>query len=765
MKQLKRIVAFALGFIMLFSCIVPVSAAGTATLSVGIAEGSAGSKVTVPITIEQNSGFVSLSLSVTYDMSALTLVSVHDTCLIDGGYHSPYYDSPYRLSWENDIRTSNYSVTGVIAELEFLIAEDAPDKEYSITVTMNTHGALDKDGNEVSFTLKNGKIAVSEPEHQCSFGVWKEYNSRKHVRICDECGEREYENHSWDDGKILEEPSCDVEGEILYTCEDCGCEKYDWIDPEPHDYGDWVKLDDAQHMRVCTSCDQSFSEPHSWDLSGGKYVCTVCGAIQSEHVHSFGWIITYSPTCLLDGYTVYKCEACSETKKDDVVPALGHNYVNGVCSRCDSPETSLPSQNVCDAAIESVRDLYFDSGDAVIQIEIKNLGMLSIVPCRYEVYKGAPDGELVSQKTIQGLEPGETVSHSFKANNDPNQTEIYYIILRCSDGIFYDQNPANNYAAIVTKTINESCFHNFTHWEAISGERHTGFCDACGKTVTHDHFFVSDVDGCVLCGAPRPTAHEHHFVEYFTFRPTCTQQGYTEYRCEECFEVKKDSFVPALGHDYVNGECDRCGDVEPKPAMSAKLSVSTHEAMAGETVQVTVDLADNPGLTSLVFKVNFDQTLLTLTNVTYNTAMGGQTVPPKNLSSPVILYWVDGLSDYKGNGLFATLTFTVSENAKEGDSTDITVSYLPDDVFNVREENVGLNVSAGKITVINYVPGDINGDGVLNNKDVTRLMQYYAGWDVTVNTPALDVNNDGACNNKDVTRLMQFQAGWDVEIH
>lgn len=44
-------------------------------------------------------------------------------------------------------------------------------------------------------------------------------------------------------------------------------------------------------------------------------------------------------------------------------------------------------------------------------------------------------------------------------------------------------------------------------------------------------------------------------------------------------------------------------------------------------------------------------------------------------------------------------------------------------------------------------------------------MQYNAGWDVEVNTAALDVNGDGSVNNKDVTRLMQYNAGWDVEIH
>ncbi len=63
-----------------------------------------------------------------------------------------------------------------------------------------------------------------------------------------------------------------------------------------------------------------------------------------------------------------------------------------------------------------------------------------------------------------------------------------------------------------------------------------------------------------------------------------------------------------------------------------------------------------------------------------------------------------------------------------------------------------------------YIPGDINGDGGVNNKDLTRLFQYLSGYDVEVVEAALDVNGDGNVNNKDVTRLFQYLSGYDVEI-
>ena len=62
------------------------------------------------------------------------------------------------------------------------------------------------------------------------------------------------------------------------------------------------------------------------------------------------------------------------------------------------------------------------------------------------------------------------------------------------------------------------------------------------------------------------------------------------------------------------------------------------------------------------------------------------------------------------------------------------------------------------------LPGDINGDESVDNKDLTRLFQFLSNWDVTVNYPAVDVNNDGFIDNKDLTRLFQYLSGWDVAL-
>ena len=63
-----------------------------------------------------------------------------------------------------------------------------------------------------------------------------------------------------------------------------------------------------------------------------------------------------------------------------------------------------------------------------------------------------------------------------------------------------------------------------------------------------------------------------------------------------------------------------------------------------------------------------------------------------------------------------------------------------------------------------YVPGDINGDAEVDNKDLIRLFQYLSEWEVDVNVDALDVNGDDSVDNKDLIRLFQYLSEWEVDI-
>ncbi|MBQ7540720.1 MAG: leucine-rich repeat protein [Clostridia bacterium] len=58
-------------------------------------------------------------------------------------------------------------------------------------------------------------------------------------------------------------------------------------------------------------------------------------------------------------------------------------------------------------------------------------------------------------------------------------------------------------------------------------------------------------------------------------------------------------------------------------------------------------------------------------------------------------------------------------------------------------------------------PGDVNGDGEVDNADVILLRRYVAKWkNVAIHTESADVNKDGEVDNADVILLRRYVAGW-----
>lgn len=200
-------------------------------------------------------------------------------------------------------------------------------------------------------------------------------------------------------------------------------------------------------------------------------------------------------------------------------------------------------------------------------------------------------------------------------------------------------------------------------------------------------------------------------------------------------------------------------------SLGATLRASQASATAGSTVVVKLDLEENPGIAALKVKVSFDD-ILTLTDVSFNKGMGGQYQMPQTFASPVSLTWYNGAANFtEENANFATLTFQVAEDAIAGEVSGISITHNPSDIYDITETDIALNVINGSVTVLDCIPGDINGDGATNLKDQSRLFQYLADWDVTVNTPALDTNGDGSVNLKDLSRLFQYLADWDVTLY
>ena len=106
----------------------------------------------------------------------------------------------------------------------------------------------------------------------------------------------------------------------MTSCGDSGCQHAYHADAE------WVItkaadcLNEGEAYNYCFKC-------------GEKVVLPI---MKTEH--EFEGIVFHDATCTEGGYATNYCPICKITVTSDRTPALGHNYVDGVCTRCDAEE-------------------------------------------------------------------------------------------------------------------------------------------------------------------------------------------------------------------------------------------------------------------------------------------------------------------------------------------------------------------------------------------------------------------------------------------
>lgn len=136
---------------------------------------------------------------------------------------------------------------------------------------------------------------------------------------------------------------------------------------------------------------------------------------------------------------------------------------------------------------------------------------------------------------------------------------------------------------------------------------------------------------------------------------------------------------------------------EPLPADGMTLSVGTAEADAGDTFEVDVTVDNNPGIASLKFDVEYSD-YLTLEGVTFNSAFGPYATTPPTYNNPQRITLVSPYSDCAVDGVLATLTFRVADNAPSGDH-DIMLTYYQNETYNSNFEDVAVTVISGYVSV------------------------------------------------------------------
>ncbi|MBR5618267.1 MAG: hypothetical protein IKW76_00875, partial [Clostridia bacterium] len=156
----------------------------------------------------------------------------------------------------------------------------------------------------------------------------------------------------------------------------------------------------------------------------------------------------------------------------------------------------------------------------------------------------------------------------------------------------------------------------------------------------------------------------------------------------------------------------------------------------GDTVTVTVDLAQNPGLAGMTLTLGYDADVLTLCDVQADGmfAAGNLTLGGNYAVQPYNILWDDATSHetHTETGTILTLTFTVKNTAAEGETT-VTLTYDAEGTFDVDLQSIPVIITNAVMTVDWHLPGDADLDGEVDLADVAVLTRYLAGgWDVTL---------------------------------
>ena len=294
---------------------------------------------------------------------------------------------------------------------------------------------------------------------------------------------------------------------------------------------------DPQHSFALTS-----EEPASCTEGGVKvYTCQFCGETEEELTKPLGHDYrdtVIAPTCEEQGYTLYVCTRCGDELREDFTDALGHdwgaptytwaanNSTVTAARTCTRDNTHVESEKVNTAYTEPTPPSCTETGVGKYTATFQNAAFQT------------------QTKTVTAAALG----HDYVTTTVPATTEHggydEHVCSRCGDTYRDNETPKLDPA------------------------------DPC--TDGHDwgeptYTWAEDNSTCTATQVCRndPTHVETEKVKTsaVTVEPTCTEAGHIDYTARfqgDAFQTQtKTEPLAALGHDFVDGTCVRCGAEDP----------------------------------------------------------------------------------------------------------------------------------------------------------------------------------------------------------
>ena len=173
------------------------------------------------------------------------------------------------------------------------------------------------------------------------------------------------------------------------------------------------------------------------------------------------------------------------------------------------------------------------------------------------------------------------------------------------------------------------------------------------------------------------------------------------------------------------------------------LEVVESVAAPGETAVITLRLTGNPGISGLAFRFGWDDQILTYEDFD-DADLEGWMVDKQAV-------WASA-EDFTEDGDILRLRFSVDKNAREG-AMEFTVEDIV--AFNQELEPVAIEAVSGEIAIRKILPGDADGSGTVDIRDLMLLYRYTADNKTELDLDNADLNGNGRIDSEDIAALQK----------
>ncbi len=258
--------------------------------------------------------------------------------------------------------------------------------------------------------------------------------------------------------------------------------------------------------------------------------------------HTWVTLSTTDATCEENGKLNQECSVCkaTQTVNDPSVPALGHNFVNGTCTVCT--RTDLECTQSPHDYPNNYDKTWTITREGAVKIAI-TFSLETKTENNYDfIYILDKEGKQIGKYTGTAL-AGQTIrveSDVVKIRLTSDSSSRFYGFSLTEIKAFY---PCEHEHTEIINYVPPTCTE-----DGYTGDTHCLDCDdiiATGDTVP-------------------ALGLEHSWVDGGFSKPTCTEGVKEVLVCSNCgdkqyFDIKS---AQALGHNFADGACTRCGKTE-----------------------------------------------------------------------------------------------------------------------------------------------------------------------------------------------------------